>query len=122
MIASGQIAVSSPRNSELFLMAAGCAMLIPSRVAASFTGDTATSIPRPRGRSGCVTTSGTEWPASTSFSKVGTAKRGVPQKTRNIGVRSRALGLSERGFNVGYKDSVEFANEGDVLFIWGEHR
>src|SRR5215475_8858786 len=39
-------------------------------------------MPRPRGRSGCVTTRRTCKPASTSFSSVGTAKRGVPAKTR----------------------------------------
>ena len=40
------------------------------------------SIPRPRGRSGCVRTRGTACPAATSFSSVGTAKLGVPQNTR----------------------------------------
>ncbi len=39
-------------------------------------------MPRPRGLSGWVTTRGTEKPASTSFSRVGTANAGVPQKTR----------------------------------------
>src|SRR5260221_2087451 len=93
MIASGRIATSWSRNSALFLMAPGCSTAMPRRSAASFTGETATSIPRPRGRSGCVTTSGTECPAETSFSNVGTAKRGVPQKTRSISLRSQVSGL-----------------------------
>src|ERR1700759_3167986 len=55
-----------------------------SSSAARFTGDAAGSIPRPLGRSGCVTTSFTPNPAATSFSSVGTAKSGVPQNTRSI--------------------------------------
>src|SRR6266404_7484661 len=93
MIASGAIAASSPWKSALFLMVPGCRMAMPKRVAASFTGETATSIPRPRGRSGCVTTSGREWPASTNLSRVWTAKLGVPQKTKSIGPRSQVSGV-----------------------------
>src|SRR5260370_17382659 len=43
-------------------------------------------MPRRRGRGGGVTATGRECPASTSFSRVGTANRGVPQKTRLRGV------------------------------------
>src|SRR5664279_5844498 len=56
----------------------------PRSRAESFTGDAANSMPRPLARSGWVTTSFTLNPASTSFSKVGTANIGVPQKTRSI--------------------------------------
>src|SRR5580658_1483228 len=86
IIASGTMAANWSRNTALFLMVAGCTTAIRRRIAASFTGEAATSMPRPRGRSGCVTTSGRECPASTSFSRVGTAKRGVPQKTKRIDI------------------------------------
>src|SRR6266404_4379474 len=66
---------------------------MPRRMADPLTGEIANSIPRPRGRSGCVTTSGTECPPSTSFSRVGTAKRGVPQKTKIISVRYSISGV-----------------------------
>src|SRR5712671_7425290 len=46
------------------------------------TGEETVSRPRPLGRSGCVTTSCTWNPESTNRSSVGTAKPGVPQKTR----------------------------------------
>src|ERR1035441_6152322 len=45
MIASGLIAASWSRNSALFLMVSGCTTAIPKRIAASFTGETAPSIP-----------------------------------------------------------------------------
>src|ERR1035438_6196227 len=56
----------------------------PRSIAARFTGDGASSMPRPLARSGWVTTSFTPKPPSTSFSRVGTANVGVPQKTRSI--------------------------------------
>src|SRR6266850_6019522 len=84
IIASGLSAESCWRNSSLSLILSGWTTGMPRRMADSLTGEIASSIPRPRGRSGCVTTSGTEWPTSTSFSRVGTAKRGVPQKMRII--------------------------------------
>ena len=56
----------------------------PIRAAASFTGGGDGCCPRPRGRSGWVTTASTWCPASTMRSSVGTAKAGVPKKTRRI--------------------------------------
>src|SRR6202167_3053999 len=55
-----------------------------SASALRFTGEAASSMPRPLGRSGWVATSFTRKPAATSFSKVGTANSGVPQNTRSI--------------------------------------
>src|SRR6202023_2296732 len=59
--------------------------------------DEASSMPRPFGLSGCVTTSRIAKPASTRFSRVGTANAGVPQKTRlreeGIGLRTRTSDL-----------------------------
>src|SRR5579863_4108792 len=52
----------------------------------SLTGEATSSSPRPFGRSGWVTTRYTRNPAPTSLSSVGTAKRGVPQKTRSRGI------------------------------------
>src|SRR5581483_1172389 len=57
---------------------------MPKRSAHSFTGDAASCCPRPRGRSGCVTTAATSCPAATICSKVGTAKAGMPRKTRRM--------------------------------------
>src|ERR1700761_2189961 len=54
-------------------------------MAAAFTGDGMSSCLRPFGRSGCVTTSGTVWPAERIRSRVGTANSGVPRKTMFIG-------------------------------------
>src|SRR5664279_99310 len=56
----------------------------PRSSAARFTGEAASSTPRPLARSGWVTTSLTLKTASTSFSSVGTANIGVPQNTRSI--------------------------------------
>src|SRR5271167_29326 len=56
----------------------------PRASAICFTGDAANAMPRPRGRSGCVTTNFTRKPAHTSFSSVGAANIGVPQNTRSI--------------------------------------
>src|ERR1039458_2245858 len=84
MIASGAMLSNSARNSPLFLIFSGWTMGRPSASAARFTGDSASCMPRPLGRSGWVTTSFTRRPAATSFSSVGTAKSGVPQNTRSI--------------------------------------
>src|ERR1700679_2033423 len=55
---------------------------IPAATAASFTGELDVSWPRPRGRSGCVTTPSTLNSLSASSSRrVGRANAGVPQKT-----------------------------------------
>src|SRR6202041_825402 len=54
---------------------------IPAATAASFTGELATSLPRPRGRSGCVTTPAI-WKSCWAINpcREGRAKAGVPQK------------------------------------------
>src|SRR5271156_284995 len=54
---------------------------IPAAVAASFTGELATSLPRPRGRFGCVTTP-TIWKSGWAINscREGRANAGVPQK------------------------------------------
>src|SRR5271169_2788366 len=56
-------------------------MGMPAFVAASFTGELASSLPRPRGRSGCVTTASIlNSGRATSSRRVGRANAGVPQK------------------------------------------
>src|ERR1019366_2289413 len=82
MMASGLSAISRLRNSSFCLIFSGCVTGSPSSRARCLTGDAVSSMPRPRGRSGCVTARLTWKPASTNFSSVATAKRGVPQKTR----------------------------------------
>src|SRR5579862_4051345 len=57
---------------------------MPAAIAVSFTWGTTSCMPRPRGRSGCVTASATSWPARRTAFKVGTANEGVPQKTSFI--------------------------------------
>src|SRR5579872_4622749 len=64
----------------------------PRRSAVSFTGGGAGCWPRPRGRSGWVTTSRTWWPALAMRSSVGTANAGVPRKTRRIGASAPLAG------------------------------
>src|SRR5579864_3685607 len=86
MIASGWRAVSWERNSSLVLMRSGWVMGRFSFSADCLTGEATSSRPRPLGRSGWVTTRWMRWPAATSFSSVGTAKGGVPQKTRERGI------------------------------------
>src|ERR1700737_2988798 len=97
MIASGLIPVNCSRNSTLVLILSGWLTSSPNSSASCFTGDEASSMPRPFGLSGCVTTSRIAKPASTSFSRVGTANAGVPQKTRlreeGIGLRTRTSDL-----------------------------
>src|ERR1035437_7319861 len=66
------------------LMLSGWATGMPSASAVCFTGDAASCMPRPLGRSGWVATSFTRKPAATSFSSVVTANSGVPQKTKSI--------------------------------------
>src|SRR5580658_2342845 len=80
-IASGAMTSSCARNSALLRILSGCATAMPARMAMSLTGGAASCCSRPAGRSGCETTSATSWPADSSASSVGTAKRGVPQKT-----------------------------------------
>src|SRR5262249_44164701 len=82
MIASGLGDAKWLRKSELVLIFSGCITGNPSSSAFPLTGEAVNSSPRPRGLSGWVTTSLRFSPAAASFSSVGTAKRGVPQKTR----------------------------------------
>src|SRR5215469_15327399 len=81
MMASGAIESSCPRNSSLLRILSGCVTGMPSDIAVCLTGGAASFWERPTGRSGCVTASAISWPARCSASRVGTAKRGVPQKT-----------------------------------------
>src|ERR1700722_14871288 len=70
-------------------------MAKPASMASSFTGEIATVRPRPRGRSGWVTTASilkSGW--SIKWRKDGTAKSGVPQKT----IRSAMPRLPVAGF------------------------
>src|SRR6516162_5754831 len=80
-MASGAIASKCERNSALFRIFSGCVSEIPAARAVCLTGGAASCCVRPTGRSGCETTSGISWPAASRASSVGTAKRGVPQKT-----------------------------------------
>src|SRR5450759_2709791 len=84
MIASGWMLSRSARKSSLVLILSGWRTGSPRSIAERFTGEAASSMPRPLARSGWVTTSFTLKPASTSFSSVGTANIGVPQNTRSI--------------------------------------
>src|SRR5687768_300469 len=64
-----------------------------SRVrATTFTGASVTRCPRPRGRSGCVTTPTTVCSDSISASRDGTAKSGVPKKTMRTGLPLAGFG------------------------------
>src|ERR1700724_4486059 len=68
---------------------------MPARSAAAFTGETEVSWPRPRGRSGWVTTPSIWKPGwAIRWRNVGTANAGVPQKT----IRSGTAGLPFTGF------------------------
>src|SRR5271156_3251384 len=62
-------------------MPSGCEIGNLNSSAQCLSGEATISMPRPFGRSGCVTTRRIAKPASISLSSVGTAKRGVPQKT-----------------------------------------
>src|SRR5262249_42509932 len=53
----------------------------PSRSASAETGEGSSRRPRPRGRSGWLTTATTRWGPARSRASVGTAKSGVPKKT-----------------------------------------
>src|SRR6185437_8701612 len=62
------------------LIFAGCHTGMPCACAQSFTGGAASSLPRPLGLSGWVTTA-TSSPSVLAASTSGTAKSGVPMKT-----------------------------------------
>src|SRR5580658_10265723 len=82
MIASGLRVVSWARKSSLDLILSGWVIGRAKRNVDCLTGDATSSRPRPLGRSGWVTTRWILCPAAASFSRVGTANCGVPQKTR----------------------------------------
>ena len=69
----------------------------PSSSAAAFTGLGLGRSPRPRRRSGWVTTSAISWPAPCSARSDGTASAGVPKKTRRTIDRRIGAGLTGRG-------------------------
>ena len=77
------------RNAGSF-MRSGCSTGRPAASARVFTGASDTFWPRPRGRSGCVTTPITECgDAASSASSAGTANAGVPKNTmRNGGIET----------------------------------
>ena len=67
-------------------MRSGCSTGRPAASARALTGASDTFCPRPRGRSGCVTTPTTVCgEAASSASSVGTANSGVPKKTMRRG-------------------------------------
>src|ERR1043165_5610219 len=70
---------------------------MPRRCAASLTGGAGGGCARPRGRSGCVTTSGISWPARAIASSVGTANAGVPRKISRIAGRDLDAEARRRG-------------------------
>src|SRR5271165_164665 len=86
----------------------------PISSAACFTGDVVSSMPRPLARSGWVTTSFTRNPASTSFSSVGTANVGVPQKTRFIMTGSPFAGFHQLANLALHDVALEGADVTDV--------
>src|ERR1700737_4322864 len=103
MNAAAWAADSCARKTELSLIFSGCAMASWRSNACCLTGECATAMPRPWGRSGRVTTRETLWPYSSSLSRVGTAKWGVPQKTTFMGATclplARALQLLDFALN-----------------------
>src|SRR5579864_1772884 len=65
---------------------------MPASSAASFTGELAVFLPRPRGRSGCVTTAATwKHESASKARREGTAKAGVPQNTSFSGTAALPL-------------------------------
>ena len=75
------------------LMRSGWRTWMPCAMAYSLTGDMASFLPRPLGRSGCVTTLTTEYPPSTKALRDGTAKSGVPINTILTGCRPPGYAL-----------------------------
>src|ERR1035437_5103552 len=97
-MASGAMASNCARNSALVRIFSGCVTAMPAASAVCLTGGAASCWVRPAGRSGWVTTRGISWPAARRASRVGTAKRGVPQKTSFIGVLRAGRRIGVRGF------------------------
>src|ERR1017187_4559280 len=75
------MASSCARKSVLLRIFSGCVIASPAVKATSFTGGAVSCRERPTGRSGCVTTRATSWPAASKACSVGAANCGVPQKT-----------------------------------------
>ena len=59
--------------------------MVETMYAAPGIGLAETRCPRPRGRSGCVTTPTTRWREASSAASVGTAKSGVPKNAMRSG-------------------------------------
>ena len=88
---SARSAASSARNGSCFSRS-GCSTGTPPSIARAFTGASLVFWPRPRGRSGCVTTPTTACADCSSASSEGTANAGVPKKT----IRERGHHLPAR--------------------------
>src|SRR5205085_5333861 len=88
-------------SSSASLHRSGVTTARPSSVAVRFTGLGTRSPPRPRLRSGCVTTRAISWPASCSARRAPCASGGLPRKTSltpdllRPGRRPAALVLAE---------------------------
>src|SRR6185503_3999686 len=90
----------SPGGSAGARKDSGCASGKPCSSASSLTGEAVRRRPRPAGRSGCVSTSGTRAPAATIARSAGTAKCGVPANAMRASACSRCTGprrLSDHG-------------------------
>src|SRR6266567_7715877 len=94
---SGWTDSSCARNSALLRILWGWATGMPAARAVCLRGGATSSWARPTGRSGWVMASAMSWPAACNASSVGTAKRGVPQKT-NLTELPRALALHLANF------------------------
>src|SRR5215469_896774 len=118
MIASGAIASSCARNSLLLRILSGCVTGKPAASAVCLTGGAMTSCLRPTGRSGCETTSSTSWPANSNVSSVGTANRGVPQKTSfTVLPFSFALQLADLAHSPVALESAHAEDEQDAVEV-----
>src|SRR5574340_1846317 len=69
-----------------FFREGGCSSGRPCSSASRLTGLPSAFMPRPAGRSGCVSTSATSCPAEASAATARAANSGVPAKIRRIGL------------------------------------
>src|SRR6476620_2510102 len=74
----------------------GCATAMPCASASAFTGEGATSMPRPAGRSGWLRTSATSNPAACTRASATRANSGVPAKASRMA--SPAFATLDPGF------------------------
>src|SRR5882672_145948 len=83
---------AGPRRSRISAVrnVGGCKTSTPSSRAATFTGEGVRRRPRPAGRSGCVSTSGTRAPLAATARSVGTANSGVPANAMRAGALNAA--------------------------------